>query len=72
MTILKDFFTININCRFFIPTIKEDEKYYHIEYNRNKSTGVMHFAVMKTSNLRMAKKTIACDIYNILKERGVY
>lgn len=38
---LKEFFTININCRLFIPTIKEDEKYYHIEYNRNKSTGVM-------------------------------
>lgn len=72
MTSLKDFFTININCGLFIPTIKEDEKYYHIEYNRNKPTGAMHFAVMKTSNLRMAKKTISCDIYNRLKERGVY
>lgn len=76
MTILKDFFTININCRFFIPTIKDNGLTYSIEYNRNKSTGVMSFCIVKKDRTDLGwkaiKRGIKDDIYNRLKERGVY
>lgn len=67
---LKDFFTININSRIFVPTIKEDKRYYHIEYKSN-IFGELHFAVTKSSYMKAIKITIQNDIYDELKIRGI-
>lgn len=73
---LKDFFTININCRLFVPTIKEDEKYYRIEYNRNKSIGITSFCIVKRYRTELEwkqlKRGVKDSIYLKLKESGVY
>lgn len=68
---LKELFTININTRLFVPTIKVDKKYYHIEYE-SKLFGQLHFAVTKSSYMKAIKMTIKNEIYNELKKRGVY
>lgn len=67
---LKDFFTININSRIFVPTIKEDKICYHIEYKSN-IFGELRFAVTKSSYMKASKITIQNDIYDELKIRGI-
>lgn len=71
MNDLKEFLTIAINCRLFVPTITEDKKYYHVEY-KSKLFGQLHFAVTKSSYMKAIKMTIKNEIYKELKERGVY
>lgn len=64
---LKELFTININTRLFVPTIKEDKRYYH-----SKLFNQLHFAVTKSSHMNATKITIKNEIYKELKKRGVY
>lgn len=68
---LKELFTININTLLFVPTIKEDKRYYHIEYH-NKLFNQLHFAITKSSHMKATKITIKNEIYKELKKRGVY
>lgn len=68
---LKELFIININTRLFVPIIKVDKKYYHVEY-KSKLFGQLHFAVTKSSYMKAIKMTIKNEIYNELKKRGVY
>lgn len=71
MTSIKDFFTININCRLFVPTVTENEMYYELVY-KSQHFGRMQFAVSKQINLRQCKKNIASEIYNMLVRKGIY
>lgn len=68
---MKDFFTININNRWFISTVTENEMYYELKYKSN-IFGVLQFAVSKQADLRKCKKQIACDIYDELVRKGIY
>lgn len=71
MTSIKDFFTININCRLFVPTVTENEMYYELVY-KSQHFGTLQFAVSKQTDLRKCKKQIAVDIYEALVRKGIY
>ena len=73
---LKDFFTININCRLFVPTIIDDGLRYSIMYDRNNSIGITSFCIVKRDRTefewKQLKRGIQDSIYLKLKESGVY
>lgn len=68
---MKDTFTIEINNRFFIPTIKEDIDYYYVDYVGHWEPFKKGYSILKSDiadkkNLKAIKKVIKQDIYETL------
>lgn len=73
---LKEFFTININCRLFIPTIEDKNKYLFKLHYKSKLFGELVYPVIKNDytkdGWKVIKQGIKENIYITLKRKGVY
>lgn len=67
---LKKYFTITINEYTFVPMIKEDDKYYYVEYI-DQHISNFGFAITKQSHMGAIKRTMMEDIIKLLKEGGL-
>lgn len=65
---MKEFYTIIINGKKFIPKISEREHYYHLEYELT-GFGRLGYSVLKTQPMKVIKRNITNEIYNILNSK---
>lgn len=73
---LRNYFTINMNCRLFVPTIEDRNEYIFKLHYKSNLFGEFVYSIIKddyTKNgWKIIKQGIKEDIYINLKRRGIY
>lgn len=76
MKALRSYFTINMNCRLFIPTIEDRNEYIFKLHYKSSLFGELVYPIIKNDytkeGWKIIKQGIEENMYINLKRRGIY